>query len=241
VITSSGKIAVDRSHGEDFDVSGFTNMLESQGWTVTELPSGPLTSVLLADQNVLLIPPDLLTPFSDAEADSVAAWVAAGRGLWAIQEFGSDQGPMNAFASRFGVAYEAGIILDPVQNRGFPEWPNITDFAVHAIFDQVQAYGYYGGVCVTATSPAVVLAHASSAANSPTCGPAPGVMATATIDHGRVVFTGDASPLHPSYFPDELDASEQRLLENIANYLRASGGPTAAARSSWARLKAMYH
>ena len=48
--TVAGRLLVDRSHGQDFDVSGFGSYLVSQDWTIDSVYSGPITEDLLASE-----------------------------------------------------------------------------------------------------------------------------------------------------------------------------------------------
>jgi hypothetical protein len=75
-------------------------------------------------------------------------------------------------------------------------------------------------------------------ANSSNCPSYPPVLA-AYMNMGRAVFTGDITPLHPGYFPSQLDEEEQLLLINTAIWL-ATGLPIAVEEKTWGHVKFIY-
>ena len=69
-----GSLLIDRTHGQDISVAGFTDYLVANGWTVDTANAGPLSNVMLAPYDILLIPVKIsggITAFSAAEKTAV--------------------------------------------------------------------------------------------------------------------------------------------------------------------------
>jgi hypothetical protein len=244
ILVGTGSLLIDRSHGNNFDVSGLMNHLVSQGWLVAEHASGPITGAVLAGYDILLVPTRdsalPISPFSQAEVAAVLTLLDGGRGLWAFSDIVNPSG-INTLSEAFGVHFYADIIRDSTNNEGHLSWPTIHDLSSHVVFAGVKSYGYYAGDCLSATPPAESIARADVDAYSQYClsGSRPPVLA-ARQGGGRAIFSGDITSLHPTYYPSGLRPEEQLLLQNIAHWLL--GQPTTATSSeSWGTIKAMYH
>ena len=224
---SAGSLLIDRSHGQNFDVSGFTEFLISQGWTVVEFDSGPITESDLAPYDVVMLPvwqgveP---TPFSEAEISAIYSYVEGGGGCWAFNEYEDVPTVINSVTAQFGVTFNNDRVTDPTDNEGEDHWPTIHSLVTHPCTIGVQNYGYYAGCSIEASDPAKVVARGDEDASSSEYeGWAP-TLATAIIGRGRVVCSGDMTPLFPSYY-DRLRPDEQLLLQNTVNWL--------ACRATW--------
>ena len=238
----AARLLVDRSHLGNFDVSGFTDHLTANGWIVGELVTGPVTGEALAGWDIYLIPVKNnagLSSFSEGEVDVVAAFLKDGGGLWAFHEYSRNPAGINSLTSRFGVSFHDDIISDPTDNPGpgYETTAFIQNISQHPITEGVDSITYHAGCCLDVQSPAFVLAQGDEDAYSLNCSSAPLVLA-ATSDTGRAVFSGDITPMHPSYFPEYLTASEIQLLINIANWLAIA--PVATEETSWSTLKCLY-
>lgn len=55
-LSGTGSLLIDRSHLENFDVSGFTNFLQSEGWVIAYQTTIPITFDALAPFDVVMIP-----------------------------------------------------------------------------------------------------------------------------------------------------------------------------------------
>lgn len=226
-LISTCSMLVDNSHDQNFDVSGFTDYLVSQGWTVDYFTTGPLTEADLAPYGVLLVPtrwdapPE--TPFTPSEVAAVQAFVDDGKGLWVCHEAEKDPTMANSLAGAFGVQFYEGLVLDPTDNEGQVYWPTIHELVPHPVTAGVTEYGLYAGCCLDAVGPAEVIATGDDDASSSNCPSYPPVLAVYE-GAGRAVFMGDSTPLHPLNYPDDLDADEILLLDNIADWLCAGGG-----------------
>ncbi len=238
----AARLLVDRAHLGNFDVSGFTDHLTANGWIVGELVTGPVTGETLAGWDIYLIPVKNtagLSSFSEGEVDAVAAFLKDGGGLWAFHEYSRNPTGINSLTSRFGVSFHDDIISDPTDNPGpgYETTAFIQNISQHPITEGVDSITYHAGCCLDVQSPAFVLAQGDEDAYSLNCSSAPPVLA-ATSDVGRAVFCGDITPMHPSYFPEYLTASEIQLLINIANWLAIA--PVATEETSWSTLKCLY-
>jgi hypothetical protein len=238
---ATGRLLIDRSHGELADITAFTDTLASHGWTITTLDTGPVTQTLLARHDVFVVLPAYqgIAAFTPAEASEVAEYVGNGGGLWLLHEFFRDPAGVNSLASQFGVTFHDDRVEDPTGNRGEIFWPTISDLAADPITQGISSFGYYAGACLTVTAPASVLARGDMDAGSQECASQPAVLAVARVGRGCVVFSGDVTPLHPSYYPDALDAQEELLLMSIVDHL-ASGRISPVRWRTWGAVKAGY-
>jgi hypothetical protein len=228
-LISTCSMLVDYSHDQNFDVSGFTDYLVSQGWTVDQFTTGPLTEADLAPYGVLLVSTrwddGAMIPFTPSELAAVEAFVDDGNGLWVCHEFEKDPTMANSLAGAFGVEFYEDMVYDPTDNEGNTHWPTIHELMPHPVTAGVTEYGLYAGCCLDVMSPAEVIATGDDDAYSANCPSYPPVLAVYE-GAGRAVFMGESTPLHPTYYPDELDADEILLLDNIADWLcvGAEGG-----------------
>ena len=224
-----GSLLIDRTHGQDFDVGGFTDYLQANGWTVQKTATvGPLTFAMLSPYDILLIPISLsgsITVFSGPEQDAVNGFVNGGGGIWAYHELDKDPSGINSISSHFGVTFNNDLVEDPTNNEGFSFQPTIHNLEPHRVTQGVTEFSYYGGSSLNVSSPAVVIAKGDDDTTS-SIGPFPPVLAVSESGMGCGVFTADITPLHPGFYPSELDADEIKLLDNIVDWLIECGpGP----------------
>jgi hypothetical protein len=227
-LISTCSMLVDQSHDQSFDVSGFTDYLVSQGWTVDHFTTGPLTEADLAPYGVLFVPTRWGagggTPFTPSEVAAVQAFVDGGKGLLVCHEAEKDPTMANGLGGAFGVEFFEDMVLDPTDNEeGNDFWPTIHELMPHPVTAGVTEYGLYAGCCLDAVGPAEVVATGDDDAYSANCPSYPPVLAVYE-GAGRAVFMGDSTPFHPNNYPDDLDADEILLLDNIADWLCAGGG-----------------
>jgi hypothetical protein len=241
-LRGTGSILIDRTRGQDGDVSGFTDYVESQGWSVDTLQMGPVVEPDLTPYDIFLIPIVVAFPmpsFTPSEVLAITDFVASGGGLWLFHESTRDPTGINSVAEAFGVSYFEDFIRDPSDNEGQVFWPTIRLFTGHAITGGVSSYGFYGGCCLEVASPSVVAAMGDEDAYSSNCPTLPPTLATYE-SNGRVVFSGDMTPLVTTYYPERLRDEEELLLQNIANWLARLDESTATAASSWGTLKRLF-
>jgi len=240
-LTGPGSLLVDRSHSETFNVSGFTSFLASQGWTIASNASSPITEAILAPYDVFMVPVggfSGITPFTAAEVSAVNAYLSNGGGLWLFNEYSVNPAGINTLSSALGVTFHQDFISDATNNEGEVFWPTIHLLESHPITQGVTSYGYYGGCCLSVVSPALIIGRGDDDASSADCPTFPAMLA-AYESSGRVVFSGDITPLHSNYYPENLRDEEELLLQNIANWL-AQKPPTAAESISWGAIKMLY-
>ncbi len=245
-LQGTARLLVDRTHHESFHVGGFTDFLVSQGWTVQSNTSSPITDELLDVYDVLIIPPSLyqgpypeVTPFTPAEQAAVNGFLASGGGLWLFHEYRQPATGINSLSITYGATFRNDMVVDSTHNEGRAFWPTIHTLASHPITQGVASYGYYAGSCLQVTAPAIIVGQGDDDASSSTCLSFPPTLAVYESGLGRVVFSGDSTPLHPSYYPENLRDEEELLLQNIANWL-AGFPPTATEATSWGSIKALY-
>lgn len=242
----TGSILIDRSHGGNDFVNGFTDDLASQGWVIAEHPSGggPVTASVLAGYDILMvtiswIPDAPMTAWTSEEVEAVRTFLYSGGGaLWMLHH---NRNPFsaNSLAQAFGVNFKYDLVRDPTNNEGSDTHPTIHVLEQHPIFEGVSSYGYYGGDCVTAVAPVFIKARGDDDAYSLNCpvGTRPGTLAVMDFN-GRAVFSGNNSPLSPARHAT-LRPEERLLLHNIANWL-IQDATTAASPTTWGSVKAGY-
>jgi hypothetical protein len=245
-LSGTGSLLIDRSHLENFDVSGFTNFLQSEGWVIAYQTTIPITFDALAPFDVVMIPTNsgpigVVTPFVSSELDAFQEYVDQGGAVWIFHDGGVDRSPsgVNTLGAIFGSTFQADVLRDSTNNEGSLVWPTIHLLTTHPTTQDVTSYGYYGGTCLTVTTPSIVVASGDNDTYGfTTCSSFPVVM-SAFDNGGRGVFSGDITPLHPSYYPSNLRAEEQLLLQNIANWLL--GPPPSAVQShTWGSIKSRH-
>jgi len=241
-LSTTGSLLIDRSHGEgSFVVSGFTGYLEAEGWSVDELLTGPITESALSPYDVVMVPVGSrfgIASFTAAEVAAVSAYLSSGGGLWLLNEYDTDPTGINSLSNAFGVAFFQDQVRDSTNNEGEAFWPTIHLLEDHEVTGGVSSYGYYAGCCLSVDPPSTILGSADDDAFSSSCSSFPPTLAVYETS-GRVVFSGDVTPLHPSYYPENLREEEELLLQNIVNWL-AQKPPTATTATSWGQVKMLY-
>jgi len=240
--STTARLLVDRSHHNNFNVSGLTDHLTANGWIVGELATGPVTKEALHDWDIFLVPARTLgglSNFTEGEVDAVETFLENGGGLWAFHEYSKDPTGINSLTSRFGVSFFDDTVSDPTDNHGpgYEVIALIRKISQHSITDGVDSFFYRAGCCLDVQSPALVVAKGDEDASSLNCASSPPVLAV-TSDIGRAVFCGDITPLHPDYFPERLSGSELQLLINTAIWLATASVPVED--QSWSKLKCLY-
>jgi hypothetical protein len=241
-LVGSGALLIDRFHANDFDVSGFTNFLAANGWTVAEHTSRRIDEAALDTIDVLLVPGRLgasIFTFTASEVAAIQSFLARGGGLWVLHDAENPTG-VNTLSTAFGVTFQYDYVRDPSNNEGYIFWPTIHLLSPHAITTNVETYGYYAGDCLAVTEPAQIVGRADEDSWSLFC-PVGSMPPTLAVweQQGRAVFAGDETPLHPSYYPNVLREEEEILLQNIANWLLGDR-TNANAPGSWGRVKTRF-
>lgn len=245
ILTGTGHLLIDRSHGNSFEVNGFTDFLAENGWTVSEFTVGPITETALQGVDVLMVPTraaglGAIFPFDPAEVAAVQDCLARGNGLWVLHDNLNPNG-VNTLSGAFGVVFQWDYVQDPTNNvADTPFWPDIYELTAHPITSGVESYTYYLGDCLSVSEPATIVGRADEDAYSLYCpvGSRPPTLAVWEAS-GRAVFSGDITPLAPPYYPELLRPEEQLLLQNIANWLLGPT-PTSTEAVSWGRIKGLY-
>ena len=215
-----GKMLVDRSHGQTFDVSGFTDYLESKSWTVDEA-TALITLDLLSGYDVFLIPYTSII-FQISEIVAVRSYVQEGGGIWVFGEYEKDLSGSNSVASQFGVNFNYDMVYDPTDNEGWDVWPTIHLLEPHPITNGVSSFGYYAGCSLNVNNPEDVIGKGDDDAYASVYTSYPPVLSKVEYGNGRAVFSGDITPLNPSYYPSILRVEERLLLSNIVEWLEVS-------------------
>lgn len=217
-LSTSKKMLIDRTHSENFGISGFTDYLISQGWTVDQLSTGPIDINKLQGYDIFLIP-IAYSSFSSSEINDIKAYVEQGGGLWLFNEYNRIT-TANSVSMEFGVTFNNDEIEDPTNNvDGTIFWPLIHILEVHPITEGVRSFGYYAGSSLNVNSPSEIIAKGDVDANSDYYNLYPPIIAAVEYGAGKGVFSGDMTPLHPNYFPGRLTDDEKLLLINIVNWL----------------------
>jgi len=220
-------LVIDRSHGQQVDLRGFTDHLTKDlGWKVTDLTKWPNPPAVPSDCSLLLVPQPTVE-FSDAEVAAVHAYVEGGGGLWVLYDacdncYGSPK-YLNALPAKFGVTFNADTVWQ-ITSDFFSTFtiPVPSDLQTgHPPFTGVADFVYYHGASLNADPSLVSVvvtapdAYADSGVYTTT---PPPVLATADVGTGHAVFIGDILPLEPSTY-NSLDAQTKLLLDNIAAWL----------------------
>jgi len=247
-LVGAGTLMVDQSHHGGpvftFDVSGLTNFLASQGWTIVSHPAGLITEAVLADVDVLLVPTRTggfgsIFPFAPAEVVAVRDFLALGRGLWVFSD-NVDPTGVNTLSTAFGITFLFDFVRDPSDNEGELFWPTIHVLSDHTVTSGVESFGYYLGDCLLVEPPVSVIARGDDDAYSFFCPVGTNPPTLAVVESvGRAVFAGDITPLAPPYYNTILRAEEKLLLQNIANWLLGPQ-PTPTTPMSWGAIKTRY-
>ena len=230
IARAAPKLVIDRSHGQTADVSGLTNVLEQQGWVVSE-PGQPFLTGdalnpggALYDCSLLVVTQpsvELLVP----EVDTIEAYVQGGGGLWVILD-AYGPGPFDAVARRFGIGFNSdtvlwvnpdpNVVMDPAETFEVPIPPAVSS---HPLFAGVTSFTYDGGASLNPDSSVGLVVNAPSFSWSDYYwGEAP-ILAAAQVGSGRVVCIGDLTPLEATVYPG-LGDGNKRLLDNVVAWLK---------------------
>jgi hypothetical protein len=234
----AGLLLIDRSHGEDVEISPLIAEIQSQGWVVMEHLAGPITVAVLAPFDALMIPGPSglgypnhgpgITPFTVSEVAAIESFYASGRGVWCFSEYLQDPAGINSLSGEWGVTFNDDIIEDPDSVPLY--WPQISNLVPHPITNGVGSYTYLAGCSLNAAPPSALLASADENAYSDfyPAGTFPPALASAHNNAGGcAVFQGDVTNI-PS-----------TLVANILECL-SFGGPVSIEEASWGSVKAMY-
>ena len=223
-LASQGKMLIDRTHGQTFDVSGFTDYLVSQGWVVDELYTS-ITLDKLEGYDVFLIPYAEIA-FTSSEIDAIMSYVKDGGGIWVFGEY-NRYTTTNSISQEFGVTFNNDMVYDPTDNvEGNNFWPLIHILETHPITEGVESFGYYAGCSLNVNQPSEIIAKGDDDAYSTYYTSYPPVLAAVEYGSGKAVFCGDMTPLHPRYYPERLTDEEKLLLSNIVEWLIAEEKPS---------------
>jgi len=147
--------------------SKFANVLRDQGYTVEKLTTGPITSDILKDYNILVLAAPQESIFSEGEKQAILQFVQEGGGLLLIGEHGgyslahNINSAINPIAENFGIEFKEDIILDPTNNDGDVDyWPIIHEpyLADHPINDDVKQYVLLAACSLSVSAPAEEIA-----------------------------------------------------------------------------------
>lgn len=241
-IQGTARVLVDYTHDESFSVRGFTDYLESQGWLVTRNFTSPITEEFLGSYDVFVVPTRIgqsITPFTPQEQAAVNSFLGNGGGLWLFHESSRSAAGINSLSTAYGVSFQFDLVIDSTDNEGQVFWPTIHLLDSHPITDGVTSFGDYGGCCLNVSAPAEIIGQGDDDTFSSECVSFPPTLAVYESGLGRIVFSGDITPLNPSYYPEALRAEEELLLQNIANWL-AGKTTTSTDNTSWGQIKALY-
>ena len=235
------KMVIDRSHGQNADVSGFTSVLVSKGWEV--ILDEPLTEHVLSDCSLLLV----TQPSTEFEANEVAAvrsYVQNGGGLWVL--CGAGPQPLNALPAAFGVSFTGGLVQsfdanwEPIQTLTIPVPSALQSHPLFSKPSGVTQFVYQSGTSLFSpanpdssdpaadlqqTFPLVVIAGDVNAYDDYTWAFNPVVVVAAEVGAGHVLFMGDTSlvgdkPLSGLSAQATREAVNEPLVDNILDWLK---------------------
>jgi hypothetical protein len=218
--------------------------LRDRGHTVTAHTSGPFTSQLLADHDVLVLPhcsepawervvPGGSPKLDGSEIGALEQWVREGGGLVVLAECDQDKygNNINELLSHLGLHVATTTVLDPVERfREVDTWvlatPGPQPERDDLLAGVAQACFYRSGVVEVApevAADAMVLLRTSPHASSPQAA----VAVALPVGAGRVVVVADSD-----LFGDDSigDFDQRRLWTNIVTW--AAGLPTASAHAA---------
>jgi len=198
------KILIDQTHEElpEYALTDYISSLQAAGHVVDTLTSGPVTEMALSGYNVfLVILPKVI--FSSGEVSAIVSFVSNGGGLYLVGNYVPEcVDPLNSIAINFGVTFNSGDTLG---------WQTITDITSHPVTLDVDSFHIWASDPLDpVTSPSVSLAWASGGET---------VLAVTEYLSVKVVFFDDATPLHNSYWTENLSEDDIELQMNIIAWL----------------------
>jgi len=199
------KILIDQTHEElpEYALTDYISSLQAAGYVVDILTSGPVTEMALSGYDVfLVILPKVI--FSSGEVSAIVSFVSNGGGLYLVGNYVPEcVDPLNAIAINFGVTFNSGDTLG---------WQTITNISSHPVDLGVNSFHIWAADPLDpVTSPSVSLAWASGGET---------VLAVAgSVYGGKVVSFDDATPLHNTYWKENLTEDDIELQMNIIAWL----------------------
>ncbi|MFY9638521.1 MAG: DUF4350 domain-containing protein [Methanobacterium sp.] len=241
-----GKINAIHSIGT-YGSSGFANILQNNGYSVSTYTDTPITPDKLKGYDVLIIMGQLRN-YTDDEVQTINNFVNNGGGLLLIgvpwgQAQGDSNFAYNKIAESFGVsfAYNQEIVSD--QNYFIFPWNvEITDFRSSPITSNVQKYYHFSGTYIKDPGSSTVVAYTDSHAwgdighinaegltdsnykkdPDETSGPFP-LISQMDYGKGKVVFMGSSMSLINSIF---YQSDVWKMGLNSVNWLANNPVPT---------------
>jgi hypothetical protein len=235
------KMVIDRSHGQQADVSGFAGVLVSKGWEV--ILDQRLTEQVLSDCSLLVVTQPG-TEFTANEVAVVKSYVQNGGGLWVLYDAGLQ--PLNALPAAFGVSFTGGLVESFHENGETFQTLTIpvpSAFQSHPLFSKpsgVLDFVYQKGTSLFSSAypdssdpaadlqqifPLVVTAGDANAYDDSTWVSNPVVLVAAEVGAGHVLFMGDTSLVGDTTPPEPSaqatrQAANGSLVDNILDWLR---------------------
>ena len=224
------KAVIDLSHGQTVDLIGFKSVLTTMGWQFDETTS--LAAGVPNDCDLLVLPQPL-SEFTDAEVAAVRAWVETqGGGLLVLYDSGAPTPYLNKLPAAFGVTFNAGVVQE--YDFGISWWVDSAMISIpaelqsHPLFTNVTDFVYVSGTSLNVSgSPQVVL----RAGEYTQCTSGvyqygveqPPVLVADQVTAGRVVLLGDTTPFELSL--DSLTSGNVQLMANIVSWLQKPEAP----------------
>ena len=236
---------------ETYAFSSFAAILENNGYSVSRLTQGPITTQKLQGYNILI----LMAPersYSDAEVNVIKQFVSNGGGLFLIgSNWGYDDGGVNfsynKIAQSFGVSYANNeIVTDSKDYLIYPNFVKITNITSHPITTNIPIYYCLMGTYIKNPGNSTVLAYTDASSwgdqgyiadghtesnnvkdANETSGPLP-VLSYMNYGKGKVIFMSSADTFINSFIYRDngwkLEMNSVNWLSNLpvsSNYISA--------------------
>lgn len=227
---------------ETYGSSSFAATLENNGYNVSRLTQGPITTEKLQGYNTLI----LMAPersYSDSKVNAIKQFVSNGGGLFIIgSNWGYDDGGVNfsynKIAQSFGVSYANNeIVTDSKNYLIYPNFVKITNITANPITTNVPIYYNLMGTYIKNPGDSTVLAYTDASSwgdqgyledghtesNNVTDtneigGPLP-VLSYMSYGKGKIIFMGSAGTFVNSFIYRDngwkLEMNSMNWLSNI--------------------------
>ncbi len=197
--------------------SVFANLLQENGFSVSKITEGPLTSDKLKDYNVVV----MMFPYrnyTELEISSLKEYVNNGGGLllvgnpWGVED-GDSNSIYNKIANAFGVNFAYNVlVVDPNENIGLSNFIKVSDIKPQPITSNITEFYYMQGTYLQNAGSSNVFAYSSKDSwsdnlflttegysqnnqqkeSNETAGPFP-LYSSMPYGKGKIVFAGSAA------------------------------------------------
>jgi len=224
----------------------FARIAMNMGYTLVPFKSGPITSAILANYDIVVLPFPV-TALTTNEIRALQTWIYNGGRLIAIGDWGDFSGNLNELCTPFGIQFNNDILYDFTNYDYEYQWIRFHRFGKHQITTGLSEIWMLATCSITITNPRIAQGLVFGDEDTISCFIKGGeklsgvgfsnavkkstgsfiVAAASTYGKGKVVCLGDSNVFSLAYvadvdedcLPDIFEYDNAQFLQNILKWL----------------------